>query len=207
MPIESPTLYGQAPDSAPVALLLIDVINDFRFEDADRLRERANPIAEKLAVLKRRFDDAELPVIYCNDNFGRWRSNFDEIVEYCRSDKSNGQDIVDLLTPSDSDYAVLKAKESGFHETNLAVLLKHLGVERLVIGGFTTDICVLLTAMDAYLRDYDIIVPEDGATTIQPEHHAQALEYARRVLGAGVKPVDELHPAEMAQKSGAASGT
>ncbi len=98
-------LHGNAPDNSTVALLLIDVINDFEFdENAPRLFERALPIAPKIAALKKRATDAGIPAIYVNDNFGKWRSDFRSLVAHCIDDDTRGRPIVELLKPGDEDY-------------------------------------------------------------------------------------------------------
>ena len=67
---------NHAPDKAETALLLIDVINDLEFDGGENLFVQALPMAVSLAALKRRAKVAGIPVIYVNDNFGRWRSDF-----------------------------------------------------------------------------------------------------------------------------------
>ena len=68
-------LHGSAPDKHKFALLLIDVINDFDFPEANRLLKHARPMAKNILRLKRRAQKAAVPVIYVNDNFGRWISD------------------------------------------------------------------------------------------------------------------------------------
>ena len=54
MPEKNVDLHGSAPDKHKIALLLIDVINDFNFPEADQLLKYARPMAKKLLRLKRR---------------------------------------------------------------------------------------------------------------------------------------------------------
>src|SRR5881275_1310586 len=113
MPRRNKTLHGNAPDKSRVALLLIDVINDLEFSEGDSLLAHAVPMARQIAALKQRAKRAEVPAIYVNDNFGRWRSDFHAQVEHCL-DGTRGKPIVELLQPEADDYFVLKAKHSGF---------------------------------------------------------------------------------------------
>lgn len=83
MTTKSEDLHGSAPDKSKTALLVIDVINDFDFDEAEQLLNHAQPMAEKLSGLISRAREALLPVIYVNDNFGRWRSDFQAQVEHC----------------------------------------------------------------------------------------------------------------------------
>ncbi|MDQ3703421.1 MAG: isochorismatase family protein, partial [Chloroflexota bacterium] len=114
MPTKNDDLHGNAPDEAPVALLLIDVINDLEFEGGDELLEQALPMARRLATLKRRAREAGIPAVYVNDNFGRWRSDFRALVAHCTDDDVRGRPVVEALRPDEEDYFVLKPKHSGF---------------------------------------------------------------------------------------------
>ncbi len=76
-------LHGNAPDESEIALLLIDVINDLEFEGGEALFDNALPAAKNIATLKARAQEAHVPIIYVNDNFGKWRSDFKRIVTHC----------------------------------------------------------------------------------------------------------------------------
>jgi nicotinamidase-related amidase len=186
MPAKNHDLHGNAPDEAPVVLLLIDVINDLEFEGGEALLAQALPMAERLAALKRRARAVNIPAIYVNDNFGRWRSDLRALLSHCRNDGVRGRALVERLVPEPEDYFVLKPKHSGFFSTALELLLEHLRTHTLILTGLTADNCVLFTASDAYLRDYHLIVPEDCVAAIDPRHTHQALEHMRRVLKADV---------------------
>src|SRR6185503_10597113 len=155
-------LHGNAPDKSPIVLMLIDVINDFEFDEgAEDLLRFALPAARQIAALKERATSAGVSSIYVNDNFGKWRSDFRALIAHCIDDDTRGRPIVELLKPNDRDYFVLKPKHSGFYSTTLYLLLQHLGARTLILTGFSADICVLFTAADAYLRDYHLIIPSD----------------------------------------------
>jgi len=188
----SPDLHGNAPDKSPLILLLIDVINDFEFEGADVLFENAWPAARQIAAFKERVKRAGIPVVYVNDNFGKWRSDFRNLVAHCIDDDTRGRPIVELLKPTDDDYFVLKPKHSGFYSTTLDLLLQHLGATRLIMTGFTGDICVLFTAVDAYLRDYQLLIPRDCVVSEDSEENDQILKYLERVLEADIRPSLEI---------------
>jgi nicotinamidase-related amidase len=196
----SESLHGSAPDKHAVALLLVDVINPLDFPEGDRLLRYAVPAAERLASLKRRARAAGVPVVYANDNFGRWRSDLTAVVERCSKPDCKGRPLVERLRPDDEDYFVLKPKHSGFFSTTLDTLLRYLGVRVLVIGGFAADICVLFTANDAYMRDLKIVVPVDGVASNEPEDRDAALAVMRRVLKASTPRADEIDFATLAEK-------
>jgi nicotinamidase-related amidase len=190
---KSPDLHGNAPDNSPVALLLIDVINDFEFDDgADDLFQHALPAAKKISLLKERTTQAGIPAIYVNDNFGKWRSDLDKLVSHCIDDDTRGRPIAQLLKPSAEDYFVLKPKPSGFYSTTLDLLLRHLGARHSIITGFSGDICVLLTAGDAYMRDYHLFVPRDCVASQREGENKLALKYEERVFEADTRSSDDL---------------
>lgn len=192
IPAKNSDLHGNVPDQCSVALILIDVINDMEFEDGDSLFENALPAAKKLATLRSRAEEAGVPVIYVNDNFGKWRSDFRQQLGHVLEDGVRGEPIAKLLSPGEEDYLVLKAKHSGFYDTQLDLLLQYLKVRTVIIAGFTTDICVLFTAGDAYLRDLHIIVPPDCSAAVIPSFHESAMEHMKRVLHVKAIPSAEI---------------
>jgi nicotinamidase-related amidase len=192
MPQKSEDLHGNAPDQSPVALLLIDMINDLEFPGGESVAKPATAAAERIAALKQQAKERGIPVIYANDNFGKWRSDFREVVKHCLEDGVRGQRLAELLKPDRDDYFVLKPKHSAFFETTLATLLEHLGSRHLILTGITADICVLFTASDAYMRDYDVHVPSDCVASLEDLDTRQALRYMQRVLRADLTPSTEL---------------
>lgn len=177
-----------ARDAAGTALLLIDVINPLDFEGGERLLPQALEAAGAIERLRRRARDAGVPVIYVNDNFGRWQSNFEAIIEACLDEGARGRPLAERLRPEEDHYFVLKPRHSAFFRTALDTLLGHLGVRRLVLTGFSGDVCVLMTAMDAYMRGYGLAVPEDAVASVEPAENRHALAYMARVLDADVRP-------------------
>jgi nicotinamidase-related amidase len=208
MAAKNPDLHGNVPDKAPVALLLIDTINDLEFEGGRELLELARPMAERLAALKRRAKQAGIPVLYVNDNFGKWQSDFRSILAHCLEPDVCGNPIARLLRPEDDDYFVLKPKHSGFYGTTLEILLEHLGARTLILTGITADICVLFTAHDAYMRDLHLVVPADCVVSQDPEENRYTLEKMERLLKADIRPSRELDLEELLELAsvGQASG-
>lgn len=192
MPAPNHDLHGSAPDTHPVALLLVDVINPLEFLEADQLLRYTPALADTLANLKRRAKAAGVPVIYANDNFGRWRSDLSAVVARCQEAGCNGRELAERLQPEPDEYFVLKPKHSAFFATTLETLLQYLGTETLVIGGVAGDICVLFTANDAYLRDYRLVVPADAVASNTAEGNAAAVGQMARVLKADTRPAAEV---------------
>ena len=190
-------LHGSAPDDSRAALLIIDMINDLEFEDGEALEGPALAAAERIAALKERARAAGMAIIYANDNFGRWRSDFREVVDRVLHDGVRGEPLALLLAPEADDYFVLKPKHSAFFETTLETLLRYLGAKRLIITGITGDICVLITASDAYMRDYEIYVPVDCTASVTAEENEHAMSYIERVLKAEICTSDQLDIARL----------
>jgi nicotinamidase-related amidase len=191
VPAKNQDLHGNAPDKAEIALLLIDVINDLEFDDGARLLEFALPMAERLAALKRRAKQAGVPAIYVNDNFGRWQSDFNKLVDHCLGDV-RGRPIAERLRPEPDDYFVLKPKHSGFFATALELLLTYLQVRTLILTGIAGNNCVLFTANDAYMRDYFVAVPSDCVASNTEQDNRHALAQMRQVLKADTRPSVEI---------------
>jgi nicotinamidase-related amidase len=185
-------LHGSAPDKSETALLLIDVINDLDFPEANQLLRYARPMARKLLRLKERAKKAGIPVIYVNDNFGRWQSDFRRQVQHCLREESKGREMVSLLRPAEDDYFVLKPKHSGFFSTTLDTLLRYLGSNRLILTGVAGNFCVLFTANDAYMRDYELIIPSDCTASNTAQGNREALSLMRKFLKADTRPSTSL---------------
>lgn len=177
---------------AGTALLLIDVINDLDFEGSAPLIERAASMASRLAALKVRAAAAGVPVIYINDNFGRWRSDFRQTVAHCTARSSPGRVISRRLRPTGTDYFVLKPKHSGFYGTTLDTLLDALRIRRVVLTGIAGNICVLFTANDAYMRELALFAPADCIVSNTDVDNDHALRQIETVLKGDVTPSPRL---------------
>lgn len=192
MPVRSKDLHGNVPDSSGAALILIDVVNDFEFNDGEQLFQHALPVGKKIAALKRGAKQLGIPTIYANDNFGRWQSDLNKIVSHCINDGVRGKPFVEQVLPDDDDYFVLKPKHSGFYCTALELLLAHLGAQNLILAGIAGNNCVLFTANDAYMRDFRLFVPSDCSVSLTNDDNEAALNQMKEVLKADIRPSEEL---------------
>jgi nicotinamidase-related amidase len=163
-------------------LLLIDVINDMVFPGSEALVEQALPMARRLQALKARLKGAGVPCVYCNDNFGSWRSDFRALVRHCVTDDVPGRPVASLLQPDEDDYFVLKPRHSAFYATPLDPLLRELGADVVILTGIAANICVLFSANDAYMRGYKVAVPADCVASNTAEESAAALRQIQVVL-------------------------
>jgi nicotinamidase-related amidase len=189
------------PDNSPLALLLIDVINEFDFEEAKEMLPAAVAMAERIAALKKRAKAAGIPAIYVNDNFGRWQSDFTGQVEHCLRAGGRGRAVAEQLRPEEDDYSVIKPKHSGFYSTSLELLLKYLGATELILTGIAGNLCVLYTANDAYMRDFRLYVPGDCTVSNTPQDNDYALQHMAKWLKADTRASEELDFEEMLSRS------
>lgn len=183
--MSSPESTHDTADRCPggTALLIIDMISLWDFPDADKLLPAAAAIAPQLAALRQRCHLAGVPVIYANDNRGRWRSDFRQLVDSARQAGGQGARIVEQLAPHADDYFLLKPKHSAFFATPLELLLADLGLRRIIVTGVSSDQCVLSTVSDARMRNIDALVPQDCIGTQGDERNAAAVRHFSEVLG------------------------
>jgi nicotinamidase-related amidase len=163
--------------SGTTALVIVDMMNTLAFPEGVRLARRALPAARRMAQLKARFIARNAPVVYANDNFGAWHADFRTLVERCAAGK--GAALVELLRPDDDDYYILKPRHSAFFATPLDILLRQLGVERVVLCGIASDMCVAASAIDARMLGYTVHVPADCVQAETGARNTAALRVLR----------------------------
>lgn len=168
------------------ALLIIDTINDLNFPGGEKVLPWAMRLTTPLRRFRRHAHRHQMPVIYVNDNFGLWRSNFSDVFKHCTRPGSRGRDVARTLKPAREDYFILKPMHSGFFATSLIPLLEHLRTKRLILTGIATNLCVLFTAHDAHMHRYPMIVLSDCCAAESDFDHNLALEQLKRFCGAGV---------------------
>jgi nicotinamidase-related amidase len=155
------------------ALLVVDMLNDYDHPDGDALRESAVDVVPVIAELIERAREAEAPVIWVNDNHGRWSAGRAELVEAARA--GAGADLIDPIAPDDEAPFVVKARHSIFYGSSLEYLLGTEDIGRLVLTGQVAEQCVLYSALDAYIRHFQVVVPADAVAHIDRELAAAAL--------------------------------
>ncbi|MBS0478860.1 MAG: cysteine hydrolase [Proteobacteria bacterium] len=173
------------------ALLIIDMLNAFDFDGADTLIEATSAIVEPINGLRKTARAAGSSVIYVNDNYNRWSDERAALIAWLSRDEARGGAIARAIAPADDDYFVIKPEASGFYATVLPALLPRLGVSSLVLTGVATDICVLLTAADAHMREYDLWVPEDAVAGRDAERQKWGLTLLRESMSADTRPTNE----------------
>lgn len=168
------------------ALVIIDMINKMNFDGGEELLSNTLPIVDPIKNLKKQMKEAGNPVIYVNDNFGLWQDNTSDLIEECEN--GPGKPVVEQIKPDEDDYFIIKPKHSGFFGTQLNILLGQLGVKKLILTGIAGDICVLFTANDAYMREFELWVPSDCMASETNEGNEHALKIIEHSLSSDVYP-------------------
>ena len=172
------------------ALVVIDMLNAYDFEDAEELAGSARKAVPNIRRLIDRAGDHDVPVIYVNDNYGDWNSSADELVESAL--RGRFPDLVEALRPADDVKFVIKGKHSIFYGTPFEYLLKELEVDRLVLTGQVTEQCVLYSALDAHIRDLEVAVPRDAVAHIHDDLAESALRMMEVNMSADTSTSDEV---------------
>ncbi len=170
------------------ALLLVDFINPLDFPEAAQLIGPALEAATGASQLARAARAHGIPVIFANDNFGRWRSDFTSMVKQLGKGTTPSAALTRLVKPQPGDLTVLKPMHSAFYGTPLDILLNKIGARSLIIAGIATDICIQLTAADAFLRGLKVHAPEDCTAAETPEKKTVALAYMGDILKCDTRP-------------------
>lgn len=169
-------------------LVVVDFINPLDFPGADKLAPLALRAARATVRLRERLATRGVPVIFANDNWGVWQSDFQSLVAELIGRPGPAGDIARLLAPRPTELTLLKPRHSAFFASPLELLLDEMGARELALCGLATDMCVQMTAADAFLRNYDRVwVPSDCTAAETPQAKAQALKYMASVLKCDVR--------------------
>jgi nicotinamidase-related amidase len=172
------------------ALLIVDMISSFDFEDGDTLAESARDAVPRIADLARRAREEDVLMAYVNDNFGGWSDTRDDIVEGMRNGPYG--DLLRELEPADDVAFVLKGRHSIFYETPVEHMLREADVDRIVLTGVVTEQCILYSALDGYLRRFQVVLPRDAVAHIEEHLADAAVEMMEKNLHAEVVTADEV---------------
>jgi nicotinamidase-related amidase len=178
---------AKVPRSARV-LILIDYINPLNFPGAEKLARPALAAARAAARLRDRLESQKVTVVYANDNYGVWQSDFQALVAQCCAREDTSGEIARLLAPRPRDITLLKPRHSAFYCSALELLLSEMGARELILAGLATDMCVQMTAADAFLRGFEgVWVPSDCTAAETPAAKAASLKYMHDVLKCDVR--------------------
>ena len=175
------------------ALIVVDMLNPYDHDDADALGRIGRGVGRaNAAELVRRAGEDTLTV-YVNDNHDHWEAGREELVR--RALDGRHPELVEPVVPPAGTPFLVKGRHSIFYETAVAHLLRSRGIKRLVLCGQVTEQCILYSALDAYLRGFEVAIPPDAVAHIHAgpgrgraeddgDQHARRPR-ARRALRAG----------------------
>ncbi len=172
------------------ALIVVDMLNEYDHEDAEILVESVRAALPAMRGLVERARREETPIVYVNDNYGDWSAGRPEIVE--RAIAGRARDLVEPIAPADGTWFIAKARHSIFYETQLEYLLREQAIERVVLVGQVTEQCILYSALDAYVRHFEVAVPCDAVAGIHPDLADAALRMLQRNMRADVAPAEDV---------------
>jgi ureidoacrylate peracid hydrolase len=168
------------------ALLVIDMQNGFLHPEGSVTRND-QPMFEVERVVAETVDlvaetrTAGLPVVYTQHVF---RPDYFDVPPRLRSRDlfSEGDEslvkgswdaaVADELKPLETEVVVEKNRYDAFLYTDLELVLRTLGIGRLLVCGVATNVCVESTVRSAEQRDFEVTVASDCTSGPADYHHA-----------------------------------
>jgi nicotinamidase-related amidase len=172
------------------ALIVVDMINSYEHPDGDELKNSVEKALPRMVDLLKRANDEGVEIIYVNDNFGAWNSSREELVEAALS--SDAKELVEPIRPAHDTAFVVKLRHSIFFETPLSFLLAENDIKRVVLVGQATEQCILYSALDAYIRNFEVAVPRDAVAHIHEHLADAALEMMELNMNAEITDVESI---------------
>jgi nicotinamidase-related amidase len=172
------------------AVIVVDMLNAYEHDDADRLVDSVEGAIEPIAALVGRAVEQGVEIIYVNDNYGDWTPSQRELSE--RALNGNRPDLVEPILPPDEVDFLVKARHTIFYMTPLEYLLGQRGIDHLVLVGQVTEQCILYSALDAYVRHFEVTVPRDCVAHIHEHLADAALEMMERNMKAELTAATEV---------------
>ncbi len=173
------------------ALIVIDMLNRYEHEDAELLLESAREIVPVLAGLIESARQSEILTVYVNDNHGDWTAGRSQLSQWALGGADRS--VVEPILPDDDMPFLVKARHSVFYATQLEYLLHDAHVDRVVLTGQVTEQCILYSALDAYVRRFDVVVVHDAVAHIHKDLAEAALRMMSRNMRAEIVSSSEIH--------------
>lgn len=149
------------------ALIVIDMLNPYEHQDAEPLMESVEQALPAMRELIEEAPEAGLLTVYVNDNHGDWTAGREKLTR--RALAGAAPTLIEPIAPPEDKPFIVKARHSVFYETQLEYLLRHEGVDRLILTGQVTEQCVLYSALDAYVRHFEVVVPRTAVGHIHED--------------------------------------
>ena len=156
------------------ALIVVDMLNTYEHEDADLLADSVRACLPNIRRMIGAARESDTLLAYVNDCFGDWSANARTLTEQARAGRA--PELVDPIAPTEDDPFFVKARHSIFYETQVEYMLRQEGVTRIVLVGQVTEQCILYSALDGYVRHFEVAVVPDAVAHIREDFAAAALE-------------------------------
>ncbi len=170
------------------ALLVIDLLQDFFKEGI--LAEHQQRLVTCVNELVDEAHKQEVPVIWIRQEY---KADLSDAPLYNRKNNKSttiegteGCKLLPELHREKIDYEIIKKRYSAFFRTNLDQILEELQIKELIITGINTMTCVRTTAIDAYERDYEVILALDCVDAYDPEQHENSVKYLQYAVARGM---------------------
>jgi nicotinamidase-related amidase len=171
-------------------VIIADMLNSYDHDDAEPLAESVREQLPSIVELRDRAQQDDVLVVFVNDNHDAWEAGRQELIE--KALDGEHPELVDPIAPRDPVPFIAKGRHSAFYQTALDHLLRSKEVERLVLAGQVTEQCILYTALDAYIRGYEVVVPPDAVAHIDSELARAALKMMESNMHAELTPVTDI---------------
>jgi nicotinamidase-related amidase len=176
-------------DPARTALVVIDMQNDFVKQGGSLLVPEAEATVPAIRGLLELARAARMQVVYSQDTHRERDPEWEIWPEHCR-EGSWGWEIVAELVPRTNDTVIRKFHYDAFYKTPLDHLLRLWGVDTLVLCGTIANISVQYTAASAALRRYDVVMPRDAISALEPFDLEASLRQAAFVFAGRLTTAD-----------------
>jgi nicotinamidase-related amidase len=200
MRAHAPNRPTAGDDAVNSAVIVIDMLNTYEHEDAEPLQESVREMVGNLSSLIADAREQEIPVVYVNDNYQDWTAGRRELIDNALAGAA--PDLVEPIIPPDDAPFIVKARHSAFYSTQLEYMLRQLGIERIVLTGQVTEQCILYSALDAYVRHFEVAVVPDAVAHIDPDLAQAALRMMERNMRAHVIKAADASAAVAAASAG-----
>jgi nicotinamidase-related amidase len=170
--------------------VIADMLNSYDHEDGEALADSVKEKLPGIVDLRRRAEEAGALVVYVNDNHDAWEAGREELIQ--KALEGEHPELVDPIAPREPVPFIAKGRHSAFYQTALDHLLSSNDVEQIVLAGQVTEQCILYSALDAYIRGYEMVVPPDAVAHIDAELAKAALKMMESNMHAELTPVADL---------------
>jgi nicotinamidase-related amidase len=154
-------------DAAKTALVVVDMQNDFVSEGGSLWVPDAMGTVPVIASLLERARASGMRVVFTQDTHTDGDPEWRIWPEHARKG-SWGWQIIDALAPAEGETVIRKLRYDGFYGTPLDHLLRLWGITTLIVCGTVANICVHYTAASAALRWYEVVIPRDATSALEP---------------------------------------